>query len=543
MDNPTKQVSCEQWLYVVCLPFNIKGKNVDLEKLADSLKDSAWQTEAAQDVATGDADWPTYRCYQADAYFHPFVRRFLRNESLVRRFYRNDVNTICIELESLATGAFSVRATVVRCELVLLQPDTGLLLLELTGAPLSLPQMQLLQDCFRRLYPPYLDQFPQGSQQTWFGGHCPVQVTLEDAKGQRLGEPGVFRGESTAFMQQYQQILSAPGADDRLRYPLAAHWHYLLAPFDCTGTAGTAFSIEHLGDDRAPILSWLALDEIAAVDRGNWVRTCFADAPGQDVLPYAKDFLFGFEQDYCYDRYWYQARESSCLPSRIMNCGYVFSYVGSCRDAGFFTNQQNGAHAIFRHIYVEMAVIAQFQKAKLLSFSQRLSEMVERTQSGVQLPDQKEVRKFYDDFVEFTQRFWFDEISPQQQGIELFHMWRKQLRLQQLYDEVRQELKDLVDYTELRSAEKLNRNVLMFGVLALIVALCSLGASVFGMNKPEEMTWLFPGGELFFLEGPKQLWMAQISLGVFVFTFVITLWVVLYSCGKKLLSKRRKTIR
>lgn len=514
MDNPTKQVSCEQWLHVVCLPFNIKGKNVDLEKISAALKGSAWQA-APQGVVTSDADWLPYQRYQADAYFHPFVRRFLHNESLVRRFYRHDVNTICIELESLATGAFSVRAAVVRCELVLLQPDTGLLLLELTGTPLSLSQMQLLQDCFRRLYPPYLDQFTQGSQQTWFGGHCPVKVTLEDAKGKMLGEPGVFRGDSPAFMQQYQQILSAPGADDRLRYPLAAHWHYLLAPFDCTGDAGTGFCIEHLGDDRAPILSWLALDDIAAVDEGNWVRTCFADAPGQDALPYAKDFLSGFEQDYCYDRYWYQAGESSCLPSRIMNCGYVFSYVGSCRDAGFFTNQQNGAHAIFRHIYVEMAVIAQFQKAKLLSFSQRLSEMVERTKSGVQLPDQKEVRKFYDDFVEFTQRFWFDEISPQQQGIELFQMWRKQLRLQQLYDEVRQELKDLVDYTELRSAERLNHNVVWLGVLALIVALCSLGAGVFGMNKPEEMMWLFPSGELFFFEGPKQLWWAQISLGVF----------------------------
>jgi hypothetical protein len=538
MDNPTKQVSCEQWLHVVCLPFNIKGKNVDLEKISDALKGSAWQTEAPQGVATDDAGWPSYQRYQADAYFHPFVRRFLRNESLVRRFYRNDVKTICIELESLATGAFSVRAAVVRCELVLFQPDTGLLLLELTGAQLSLSQMQLLQDCFRRLYPPYLDQFTQGSQQTWFGGHCPFKVTLEDAQGQMLGEPGVFRGESPAFMQPYQQILSAPGADG-LRYPLAAHWHHLLAPFDCTGSAGAGFSIEHLGDDRAPILSWLALDDIAAVDEGNWVRTCFADAPGQDVLPYAKDFLKDFKQDYCYDRYWYQAGESSCLPSRIMNCGYAFSYVGSCRDAGFFMNQQNGAHAIFRHIYVEMALIAHFQKAKLLSFSQRLSEMVERTQSGVQLPDQTEVRKFYDDFVEFTQRFWFDEISPQQQGIELFHMWRTKIRLQQLYDEVRQELKDLVDYTELRSAEELNRNVLKFGVLALIVALCSLGAGVFGMNKPEDMTWLFPSGEWFFLEGPKQLWWAQISLGV----FVVTLVSLFYAYSKKLLSKRRKKIR
>lgn len=544
MDSEPKGVICEQWLHVVCLPFNIKatkGKEAYLEKVAQTLEGSHWKAGESPAKTQGSDQWHEFRRYQSNAYFHPFVRRFLHNEQRIQRFYRDDVKLIKIDLDSKLTGEFTVSAKVERCELSLFQPDTGLLLLEISGQPLSLQQMQLLQDTFRRLYPPYLDCFSAGASTTWFGGHCPVQVTLLDEHGTSIGSPGLFRGDSPAFMDSYQQILCAKGADTGPRYPLAEHWRSLLEPFDCTDKGSKDFSIEHLGDDRAPILSWLALDKLSNVNDGNWIRTCFADSPGKDEFPYATKYLGAFDEDYCYDRYWYQAGDkSSYQPSRIMNCGYVFSYVGSSQDTAFFTNECNGAHAIFRHIYVEMGLIAHFQKAKLLSFSQRLSEMVSRKENKVELPTQVEVREFYHDFVEFTQSFWFDEISPQQQGIELFQMWRKQLQIQQLYDEVRQELKDLVEYTELRSAERLNHNVAWIGCIALIVALLSLAAGIFGMNDPDQMKkWLFPTGDLVFLEGPLQLWLAQISL---VFA-VIALLRMGYVGVRDFMSSRRKTSR
>jgi hypothetical protein len=241
-------------------------------------------------------------------------------------------------------------------------------------------------------------------------------------------------------------------------------------------------------------MSWLALDNPSAVSRGDWVRTCFVDMPGNDNLPYASGFLKNFEQDYCYDRYWYTGltppdpdkSDSNDPASRMLNCGYAFTCAGSAADKVFFNNPDNGALPIFRKNYVEMGLIAHFQKAALLAASERLSGMVRRTQSGkLTLPERQAVQQFYDHFVEFTQTYWFDEISPQQQGRELFQLWRKHLRVQELYDEVRQELKDLVDYTEMRASATLNQRVLGFAFLSILLACIAVLAGIFGMNNIE----------------------------------------------------------
>lgn len=518
MENKADQIFCNQLLHVICLPFNIKtdkDEPVCLNDVTHSLAGSPWKEGAAPD-AFGSPPWDEFHRYQSRAYFHPFVRRFLFDRKRVARFHRDDVQRLKIELDSQPTGKFEVLADIHRCEMVLFQPDIGVLLLEISPqAPLSLQQTQLLLDAFRRLYPPYVGVYCIDNQPTWFGGHCPVEVTLLDDHGNQMGDPGKYRGNTHDFMAPYSGVLLDDQDVKRPRYPWAGHWHTLLEPFDCTGKAQGKLQARQLGDDRAPILSWIALDDPREVDRGDWMRTCFSDSPGCDPLPYAGKFMQEFENKYCYDRYWYADAESAHSPSRILNCGYAFAFVGCSKDPYFFTDKNNGAHAIFRHIYVEMGLIAHFQKAALLAASQRLSELVKREGKegkDIVLPDQQEVREFYDRFVEFTQDFWFDEITPQEQGREMFQMWSEHLRIQEIYNEVRQELKDLVDYTELRAAGELNNKLTFVAVVGAFIASFSLLAGIFGMNQ--DMKWLLPDGPLSFLAGSPQVWLAQLGIGL-----------------------------
>ncbi|MBU0500013.1 MAG: hypothetical protein KJ558_04535 [Gammaproteobacteria bacterium] len=487
MENKAESIVCNDLTHVICLPFNIaKPDNSppgSLDAVAESLKDPPWKEGATPD---NEEPWGEFRAYQARAYFHPFVRRFLHNRKQVRRYHRTDIKQIKADLGHWTTGEFTLLLRVLRCELILFQPDIGVLLLEVAPqSPLSLRKAQLLLDSLRRLYPPYVDCFGENDDKTWFGGHCPVAVTLQSEGGAEIGKPGIYRDKSFGFMTPYQECLLRDPKNERPAYPWAEHWRSLLAPFVCYGEAGGQFRAQQLGDDRTPIFSWIAFDDPRAVDRGNWMRLCFADAPGDDCLPYAHAFTGDFEEKYCYDRYWYEPGESSDAPSRILNCGYAFCFAGSSQDTDFFTNKENGAHATFRHIYVEMGLIAHFQKAALLSMSQRLGEMVSREGKDIHLPDQKEVRAFYDHFVEFTQNFWFDEITPQQQGQELFQKWHEHLRIQDLYDEVRQELKDLVDYSELRAAGELNDKLSYVAVAGFLLAFLSLLAGILGMNRIE----------------------------------------------------------
>ena len=499
MENNAENIICNDLIHIVCLPFNItKGENQPPDSMDEVAKTlgAPWKERATPD---NEEPWGKFRDYQARAYFHPFVRRFLHDEKRVRRFHRTDVPQIKVDLGHWSTGAFSILANVSRCELILFQPDIGVLLLEISPqAPLNLRQTQLLLDSFRRLYPPYVDHFCKDNHSTWFGGHCPIAVTLLDKQGKAIGSSGNFRGETPEFMRTYKEALLADPPDQRPRYPWAGHWQTLLHPFDCACIQPTGFRAQQLGDDRAPIFSWVAFEDPRAVDRGNWMRLCFADAPGTDCLPYAHAFTGNFEEKYCYDRYWYEPGESGDAPSRILNCGYAFCFAGKSNDPGFFTNTDNGAHATFRHIYVEMGLIAHFQKAALLAMSQRLSELVDRKDGMIELPKSDKVRDFYDHFVEFTQNFWFDEISPQVQGQELFQKWRDHLCLQKLYEEVRQELKDLVDYSELRATGDLNRNLGLIAIAGFILAFLSLFTGIFGMNDPgKDMDWLPARFQLF----------------------------------------------
>lgn len=519
----------EDMVHVVLLPFKIRRQtdteneylkqNECLKQIAEFMRNEGkpvWR-EGCQ-PRTKNAQ-PEIQVYQTQAYFHPFVRRFLFDKSgdELIRFYRDDVKNVTIKLSPDNEFEFVVN----KCELALFQPDIGVLVLEIqnqTEKSLLLKDAQNLMDRFRRIYPPY---FSKG-EDCWQGGHCPVEVTFNglEAGNYQFNQDTLSGGLPDELKQTYlagMNIELSKNGEQREHYPMAAHWQALLAPFDCAVKGSAKFRIEQLGDDRAPIMTWLAVNELGSISNGDWVRLCFADESGQNLYPYARSFLKDFNRKFVYDRFWYQGGwiDSCYDPSRILNCGYAFSYVGK-KDAHsewpYFSNGENGALATFRNMYVEMGLVAHFQKAALLSASERLSKMVGRNKDGsIKLPDKGEVAEAYNHFIEFTQNFWFDEISPQEQGREIFEMWRKHLRLQEMYEEIRQEIKDLVEYSEMLATSKnmeianeemgfarsLNIKVMRFGIAGIIIATVSM---LSGMNKPfaildEKMSlicaWLF----------------------------------------------------
>lgn len=493
--------SVEHLMHVICVPFRIRAKGnapVYLQSTADILKKSKWKAIGDDHRLTGapDATWSALQKYQARAYFHPFVQRFLYDTDRVRHFAREDVKSLEVDFyieEHETTTKRTFYLEVKRCELVLFQPDIGTLLLEASPTEsFLLKDTQLLLDSLRRLYPPYLDQ-DRRDPGFWQSGHCPGEVRLLDDRRATIGAPGVYFGKSRPgeseapdFFAQYAKAFGKRTNGLPVHFPLAAHWHALLDPFNTDSAGQCELSVHQFGDDRAPTMTYLAVTNPRDISDGDWMRLCFSDAPGDSTLPYAKRFMQDFEKTYCYDRYWYEgeAEDSSYSPSRILNCGQSFTYVGAAKDTYFFVNQKNGAPPTFRDIYVTMGLIAHFQRAALLAASERLTELVRRNKTGdeIIIPDRNEVREFYNHFVEFTQNFWFDEISPQVQGQELFDMWRKHLRIQELYDEVHQELKDLVAYAELRAADKLNQTVSYFGFAAIVLAVISAIAGIFGLS-------------------------------------------------------------
>ncbi|MDD5028530.1 MAG: hypothetical protein PHH58_03355 [Rhodoferax sp.] len=503
-------------MHVICLPLQLKitDRKHPIADIAQAVSLITQTSGSAWRHCEGDNPWASpllsdEQRWQARVYFHPFVRRFLYDPQRVCWLQRTDVSHVAVTLKG---SSDPLTLTVSRCLMALFQPDIACVLLELEyradeGQPaLTMESLQRLLDQLRRTYPPYFDTDKNDKQQKDrpFGGHCPSHMQFQDAQHHPIGKSGSYTPDAYASSKQQA------AAQGSWKPGWAAHWKSLLAPLhtDDTSEDDNSIGIRQFGDDRAAVMSYVAFDNVRALNQGQWVRLCFADDYGTDPLPYAGRFLQGFEEKHCYDRYWYnntaagEPLDSTDSPSRILNCGYAFTNAGQQdtwvdqhgrTQPGFFGDATNGALFTFRHIYIIMGLIAHMQRAALLAASHRLTEMVERKATGIELPPAEKVRDFYKQFVEFTQTYWFDEISPQEQGQQLFARWRAHLRIGPLYDEVRQELRDLAEYSELQASrieydqsKQLNETVGMLGLGSVLIAVFSAIAGAFGMNPLAE---------------------------------------------------------
>lgn len=491
----------------IILPFQISasypGGQLDASALRSYLERSrnwekAGEIDEPDPIACAGLDEAQLQRirYQAYNYFHPFVRRFWYDSKQVQRFRHRSLRALRAQLRQ--PGEFIEFAAA--ADLYHFLPDIGVLVMHLQAVkPLPLQQAQQCLDRLRRIYPPYIERGrDECGKEVFRGGHFPACVELLDADGALIS---AFQNEQLdELLERVGQHRSNQSRVDDLQphcHILARHWADLLNPLGDDGP----YRIMQLGDDRSALASKITLVNdggnvlVERIDRGNLIRLCFADDKGSDPLPYAQHYLQEFETRFCYDRFWYLSDESSDSPSRIMNCGYAFTWLGG-QDAGYFTNEADGAPPIFRHIYVPMAIIAHFQKAALLVASRRLADLSSFSRSGEPAPPKpKDFKQLEANFIAFTQVYWFDEITPQEQGIELFDMWRRALRLPELYQEHRQELQDIVAYIngreedkQTQAAHQLNQYALVFALISVALAFLGLLTGVMGMNLlPEEM--------------------------------------------------------
>ncbi|MFA6203148.1 MAG: hypothetical protein WC710_08150 [Gallionella sp.] len=475
--------------FQIAKPGHMKWKKCEFHEF---LKDGGWvklDSHEPDEISKVDLDETALKRirYQAYNYFHPFVRSFWFDQNLVQRFRRSDVAELDVKIGQITSSFDAV------CDLLHFTPDIAVLVLHLKSKNfLDLKDAQNCLDRLRRIYPPFLGD--------GYGGHFPDVVELLDKSGATVEK---FEINQLIDLQGRAAAHEEKGGESTHTHVWARHWEKLISPI---GINEESFVARQLGDDRAALASMVTVSGVAdslplpqRIDQGNIVRLCFADGSGSDRSPYSERYLKNFEPRFCYDRFWYLDGESSEYPSRIMNCGYAFTWLGDGLDTGYFANQSNGAPVAFRHIYVPMAIIAHFQKAALLVTSRKLADLTPYAKDG-QLGELslEKFKALKHNFIAFTQTYWFDEITPQEQGVELFATWRRELNLQSLYDETRQEIQDVVEYADYlqsskqsKSAHRLNLYASIFAVISLVLGYISMVGTVVSVDKGESNSILF----------------------------------------------------
>jgi hypothetical protein len=455
------------------------------------MPDSPWREEV--DEYTGNADGFHERHYNEFVAFLPYVQRFLYGEgrahrgsaaggSPMRVFRRRDI----AQVRTVAgPGQAPITLDIVHIDLYFFfDIDVVMLNVEVGADNLS------LQEAHEQLY-----RFGRGYPGGWDAQgqplHCMASVEWLAADGAVLA-----RSDS-----QHSELFLAHVCEHRAPR-IADHWAFVLRPLvsDHSSDAGT-LRFRQIEYYRMPLMAYLALDRPRALTRADFARLALVTgaAPGDATLmPYADESLDNFEQRFCYDRFW---GDGGAAPNtRYLCSGHSLVVVGDA-SAQFFGCRDRGVLAQFRHQHFLMFMIAHFQKAALLMFSDRLAQAL--MELDVKDPDsvrrfKRAIRGSFEGFLRFTHRYWFHEISEQAHVRALWHMCGQHLGTDLLYEEVKERIADMNSYLDADSLRRQANTVVRLTVTTIFGLIGTVATGFLGMNLIAEAESPLPKKILFF---------------------------------------------
>jgi hypothetical protein len=459
--------------------------------------------------------WRAHR-YQEAVYFHDFVQSFLfspryeRNQAArdqhqpdpapFRLFHRTDVTGAVVQLGA-AKGQTpkQIRLKVERLNLYLFRSGAAILVLEMLGerSPvqhLHLADVQNFLERFRRAYVPYAEQ-TQDHRLVPPASLVVSGVTWQLRDGTEKNYP-VDEAVVAELIKRYLDCTEddADTGVQRRSPPLFPHWEWLLdnalpLASDRPDAARKA-RWHHVVDERMPTISTVSVSatDAAITDErhyfnatrpGDLVRLCYADGAGKAEWPYDPAFLKNFESDHLYQAF----RDQGTL---FLVSGYAFTAYGA---GWFFDNIVAELH--MRRHYFQIGLLAHLELASLLSFSSRISRAVAEFRADTHAPERLELvmQSIQEEYLQFLHRFRFTGASNHLQAQELTALWRRHLRLPEIFGDLHTEITSATSYLFNRATSRgaaVAERLQMIGLFGVVFGLSFslLGTPVFAKDSP-----------------------------------------------------------
>ena len=422
------------------------------------------------------------RHYNEFVSFLPYVQRFLYGEGRSRRagsdpatgspmrvFRRRDIAAARVVPRP---GDDPIVLQVVHVDLYFFYGvDVVLLNVEVAADDLPLALAQELMYRFGRAY-------PAGWGADGQAVHCLAGVEWLDASGNVLARSDVQ--ERATFLSHLAEH-RAPR--------ISQHWEYMLAPLvNHHSGAASPLHFRQIEYYRMPMMAYLAVDDPRLLTRSDFIRLGLVTGGGESVpgsevpLPYAEAHVADFEQQFCYDRFW--AQSGAAPNTRYLCSGLALIAVGDAKSE-FYRCSDRGVLAQFRHQHFLLFLIAHFQKATLLMVSDQLAEALNAL--DISQPEsvkrfKRQIRLSYVGFLGFTHRYWFHEVSEQAQVKALFRLCTGHLRIDHLYEEVKERIHDMNAYLDADALRRQANTVVRLTVVTIFGLIGTITTGFLGMN-------------------------------------------------------------
>ena len=423
----------------------------------------------------------------------------------------------CFDITMCWLYLFDTQAAMLELKLCHKATTTRVELDDWQSRDLNLRMVLRLQDIVRRAYAPYWDS-------NQIAGHCPRKMELIKPGGATITsefDNGLKTGSRASTRHVFEH-----------REPITEKvFQELLNPIrpvkTCSAVNDSPLQFEHIGDERIPTFSYVAVDDPRRISTGDWIRLANLDDEGDSwSYPYSPEFLGSNPlAGFAYDRFWHPTGsppgQDRFHRTRWLCSGYGLVGVGQHDPQGseFFSNAHDGALAHFRHHYFALGMIAHFQRASLLQFKHALAEAAGNLHEN-DCDTRERRRRFRDatdrlieEFLRFRTQYWFSEVSNQVQGRELFDMFGQHLRLQPLFDEVSADLENAETLLRSWDEEEQTQAAQQLSVVAALFLAIAPALDWLGTAMEKKFTWWGPslflfllllGGVLLFVELPRK---------------------------------------
>lgn len=496
-----------------------KTHNLFFEEITKSLEDAGWK-DSIFDESFDKSNFG----YNEYFYFYPFVRNAFYYEdrdkqSHIVKYFKRVIKDGVFELHLKGNKYRNPKVYKLELNHVSLRifrTHIGILLIECTNRSyIDIEDIIKINDYGRRIYPQFLGE---DSDQGYDGINITKDSFLPDKivmsfkgfKSEESFEQQKFKKRHLVVAEYIQKLLGDDFSPSQENYPNQK-----------VRLRQSLFTYQPTIDDRMYVICWYGSNQLSKI-------------------------LFTKHSDssYCYEQnaMWYRfvfldGNESTCqhpgmLEKLIKEATYprwtdyktlygISRYSIVCISDGDFPRQHMRRH------YAQMAVILLAQRASILKFSnevakisQNINLISEKNFSNNSYRDfadiEKQVEMLHAEYIRFVNCLWFTEVTPQEQGIEMYQMAVDIMHLKSDMEDLKREIKELYEFVSLYQERTANRQMNTLTVLGAISLPIMVITGFFGMNlffitsQPEGCWWW--GGSFLFFCGVVcllYLWMNQ----------------------------------
>jgi preprotein translocase subunit Sec61beta len=143
-----------------------------------------------------------------------------------------------------------------------------------------------------------------------------------------------------------------------------------------------------------------------------------------------------------------------------------------------------------RTMYYKMAELSLVQRASLIRFSDEVTHLSHLGEEVGPTRLTKDIRELYRAYIRFINKIYFREVTPQEQGIDMYDKMQESMRLEHQIKELDQEIEELHSYASMLAEKQRNQKLDWLAVLGGLFLVPTFLIAYFDMGVFEHSDFL-----------------------------------------------------